>query len=232
MATGHKNCQKISFDSLCEHIRPGDRIFISSGSATPMKTISMIMESKHPNLIDLWIIQFILPEMRFFLKERQPHKYLWKTFSVGEAIVQGMQTGKTSPPFWMDFIPSNMAEIPYLFHSNALDVNVAIVQTSPPDNKGFVSLGIVSDVADLVLKNAPIAIAEINPTSPLPMEPCPRISISLTAISKATSRCWNCKPPRRMRLPTASAGMSATLSKMIRQLLCISEVFLTPLPVI
>ncbi len=167
MAKGHKNCQRISFESLCGQIRPGDRIFISSGPATPMKTISMIMESKHPNLIDLWIIQLVLPEMRFLPKERQPHKYRWKTFSVGETILQGMQTGKASLPFWMDFIPSNLAEIPYLFHSDALDVNVAIVQTSPPDSKGFVSLGVVSDVADLVIKNAPVAIAEINPNVPI-----------------------------------------------------------------
>ena len=44
---------------------------------------------------------------------------------------------------------------------------MAIVQTSPPDSKGFVSLGVVSDVADLVIKNAPIAIAEINPHVPI-----------------------------------------------------------------
>ena len=115
METGHKHCEKISFESLCSHIRPGNRIFISSGPATPMKTISMIMESTHPNLIDLWIIQLVLPEMRVLPKDRQPHKYRWKTFSVGEAIVQGIQTGKAALPFWMDFIPSNLAEIPYLF---------------------------------------------------------------------------------------------------------------------
>lgn len=165
--TGNKCCQKISFESLCSQIRPGDRIFISSGPTTPLKTISMIMESQHPNLMDLGIIQLVLPDLRFFPKDRAPHKYRWKTFSVGEAIVQGIRKGKATLPFWMDFIPSNLAEIPYLFHTDALDVNVAIIQTSPPDSKGFVSLGVVADVADLVIRNAPISIAEINPNVPI-----------------------------------------------------------------
>ena len=166
-STGRKNCQEISFDALCDMIRPGDRIFISSGPATPMKTISMIMDSTNKNLLDLWIVQLVLPEMRFLTNDRQPNKYRWKTFSVGEAIVQGMQIGQSTLPFWMDFIPSNFAEIPYLFHTDALDINIAIIQTSPPDSKGFVSLGVVADVADLVIKNAPIAIAEINPHVPV-----------------------------------------------------------------
>ena len=156
-----KSCQKISYESLFDLIRPGDRIFISSGSATPMKTISMIMESDHANLFDLEIIQFVLPERRFLPTDRHPLKYRWKTFSVGEAIAQGLQEGKA------DFIPSNFAEIPYLFHSDSLDVKVAIIQTSPPDSKGFLNLGVVADVADLVIKNAPISIAEINPNVPI-----------------------------------------------------------------
>jgi len=142
-------------------IRPGNRIFISSGPATPMKTISMIMESNHTNLFDLEIIQLILPEMPFFLTSSHSNKCRWKTFNVGEAVVHGTQKDQ------VDFIPSNFAEIPYLFHSDALDVKIAIIQTSPPDSKGFMNLGVVSDVADLVIKNAAITIAEINTNVPI-----------------------------------------------------------------
>ncbi len=160
-AASSKRCQKISYESLFNLIRPGDRIFISSGPTTPMKTISMIMESEHANLYDLEIIQLVIPERRFLSTDIDPLKYRWKTFNVGEAIAHDMQAGK------VDFIPSNFAEIPYLFHSDSLDVKVAIIQTSPPDSKGFMNLGIVADVADLVIKNAPISIAEINPNVPI-----------------------------------------------------------------
>jgi acyl-CoA hydrolase/RimJ/RimL family protein N-acetyltransferase len=161
MATNRKICRKISYEALFDLIRPGDRIFISSGPATPIKTITKIMESEHSNLYDLEIIQLVLPEMRFIMTDDHPHKYRWKTFNVGAAISHGFQKDK------VDFIPSNFSEIPYLFHSDALDVKIAIIQTSPPDDMGFMSLGVVADVADLVLKNVPIAIAEFNPNVPL-----------------------------------------------------------------
>jgi len=156
-----KMFRKMPFESLCEMIRPGDRIFISSGPATPLKTISLIMNSEHPNLFDLEIIQLVLPEMPFLQTNGHLNKCRWKTFNVGEAVARGVQKDN------VDFIPSNFAEIPYLFHSNALDVKVAVIQTSPPDSKGFLNLGVVSDVADLVIKHAPITIAEINPHVPV-----------------------------------------------------------------
>lgn len=156
-----KMYRKMPFESLCEMIRPGDRIFISSGPATPLKTICLIMDSNHSNLFDLEIIQLVLPETPFFQTNGHSGKCRWKTFNVGEAVAHGIQKDN------VDFIPSNFAEIPYLFHSNALDVKVAIIQTSPPDSKGFLNLGVVSDIADLVIKHAPITIAEINPNVPV-----------------------------------------------------------------
>lgn len=161
MAEQRKICRKISFEFLFDLIRPGDRIFISSGPATPLKTISMIMESNHANIYDLEIIQMVLPELSFIANEKySPNKYRWKTFNVGATVSNAEQREE------IDCIPSNFSEIPYLFHSDALDVKIAVIQTSLPDEMGFMSLGVVADVADLALKNAPIAIAEFNPHVP------------------------------------------------------------------
>ena len=161
MTWGKENrCQTITIDELYERIRPGDRIFISSGSATPIRTISSIMEADHANLFDLEIMQLAIPDADFPIGKTQSRRYTWKTFNVGESIAQGVSKEN------IDFIPSNLPEIPYLFYSDALEVNVAVIQTSFPDNKGFVNLGVAADVADLVIKNAPLTIAEMNPNVP------------------------------------------------------------------
>ena len=158
---GRSTCRKISMTALCELIRPGDRIFISSGAVTPLKTISMLMESNHGNLSDLEIMQLVIPEIVIPVQNRHPHKYRWRTFNVGEAIAQGIARGN------VDFIPSTLAEIPYLFYAGALNINVAIIQTSLPDRNGFVNLGVAADVADLAIKYVPLAIAEMNPHVPI-----------------------------------------------------------------
>jgi hypothetical protein len=55
-------------------IRPGDRIFISSGSATPLQTISTILESNYTNLFDLEIIQLAIPDSSLPMSKKHPHE--------------------------------------------------------------------------------------------------------------------------------------------------------------
>ena len=71
----------IDFKSLCDIIKPGDRIFISSGPAAPFKTVNKIINTQHKNLYDLEFIQLTtvgdiftsnkcekLPEKKRFIK--------------------------------------------------------------------------------------------------------------------------------------------------------------------
>ena len=67
----------------------------------------------------------------------------------------------------VDFIPANLMELPYIFLSGAVAVDVAIIQTSLPGDNGFVSLGVAVDVANIVIKQASLVIAEINPNMPV-----------------------------------------------------------------
>jgi acyl-CoA hydrolase/N-acetylglutamate synthase-like GNAT family acetyltransferase len=80
---------------------------------------------------------------------------------VGESISKDFSDGK------VDFIPANLVEIPYILDTGALGVDVAIVQTSPPDRRGFLNLGVAVDVANIVIKKTPIVVAEINPNVPV-----------------------------------------------------------------
>jgi acyl-CoA hydrolase/GNAT superfamily N-acetyltransferase len=60
-----------------------------------------------------------------------------------------------------------MAELPYLFLSGAIEIDVAIIQTSLPDKHGNVNLGTVNDINRIALQKASIAIAEVNPNVPV-----------------------------------------------------------------
>ncbi|MBU0992922.1 MAG: GNAT family N-acetyltransferase [Proteobacteria bacterium] len=150
----------ISFDTLCDIIQPGNRIFISSGPATPVQTIIQLQEKEHANLTDLEIIQLTTPENLFSFDELAHYKYRLKTFTVGESIGKKLRKGL------IDFIPTHIAELRHLFVSGVIGVDIAIIQTSPPDRKGNLNLGTVMDVSDIVLKKSPIVIAEINPNVP------------------------------------------------------------------
>jgi len=153
--------KKIAIDDLPEIIAPGNRIFLSSGPATPVKTVNGILNSDNPGMQDLEIIQLIT--MGDYLRSDTPnsYKYRLRTFNVGESITRDVEQGK------VDFIPAHLVEIPFIFSSGAIGVDVAIIQVSPPDHRGFMSLGIAIDVANIVIKNASVVIAEVNPFVPV-----------------------------------------------------------------
>ena len=149
----------INTDDLLEKFRPGQKIFVTSGVATPGKTLAAIARSEARNIRDLEIIQLIT--LGDYLSHSNARQYRLKTFNIGESISKEVAEGK------VDFIPANLMELPYIFLSGAVGVDVAVIQTSPPDDKGFMSLGISVDVANIVIKQAQMVIAEINPHMPV-----------------------------------------------------------------
>ena len=149
----------IGTDQALEKLKPGQKIFLSSGVAAPGKVLTALARSDAKNLRDLEIIQLIT--LRKYLSHQSSDQYRLKTFNVGESISKEVAEGR------VDFIPANLMELPYIFLSGAVAVDVAIIQTSVPDDKGFMSLGVAVDVANIVIKQAALVIAEINPNMPV-----------------------------------------------------------------
>ena len=150
----------ISTDQLLEKLKPGQKIFVSSGVAAPGKALTAIAASDAKNIRDLEIIQLITLG-KYLTSPSEYRQYRLKTFNIGESIGKEIAEGK------VDFIPANLMELPYIFLSGAVAVDVAIIQTSVPDDKGFMSLGVAVDVANIVIKQASLTIAEINPNMPV-----------------------------------------------------------------
>ena len=150
-----------SVDEVLDLIKPGTRIFLSSGPAVPARMVSEIIKSEKSNLLDLELIQLISLGRYLSTNNRSSSNYRLKTFNVGESISKAISEG------YVDFIPANLIEIPYLLSTGIVGMDIAIVQTSPPDSRGFMNLGIAVDVANIAIKKAPLVIAEANPHVPI-----------------------------------------------------------------
>ena len=66
----------------------------------------------------------------------------------------------------LDYVPICLEEVPKLLATGRLPIDVALLQVSPPDARGFVSLGVSVDLAPAVLAVARHVIAEVNPAMP------------------------------------------------------------------
>lgn len=66
----------------------------------------------------------------------------------------------------IDYIPSYLSQIPKLFSSKRIGLDVALIQVSPPDQFGYCSLGVSVDITRSGTENAEIVIAQVNPKMP------------------------------------------------------------------
>jgi acyl-CoA hydrolase len=65
-----------------------------------------------------------------------------------------------------DFVPIFLSDIPGLFLSGNVPLDVAVLQVSPPDRHGMCSLGTSCDAAKAASETARVVIAEINEQMP------------------------------------------------------------------
>ena len=62
--------------------------------------------------------------------------------------------------------PMNMSDVPSLFLTHKLPLNVALIQVAPADDFGWMSIGISVDVTLAAARSADFVIAQINPRMP------------------------------------------------------------------
>jgi len=80
---------------------------------------------------------------------------------IGPAVRDAVAAGRA------DYTPVFLSEIPRLFHAGgALQLDAALVQVSPPDARGWCSLGVTVDVMRAAIDQAPLVIAQVNPRMP------------------------------------------------------------------
>lgn len=59
-----------------------------------------------------------------------------------------------------------MSEIPRLYRSQSVPLDIALIQVSPPDRHGYCSLGISVDIARAAEESAKYVIAQVNHIMP------------------------------------------------------------------
>ncbi|MBA4395391.1 MAG: GNAT family N-acetyltransferase, partial [Desulfobacca sp.] len=151
----------IGIKDLIQQIKPGNRIFLSSGVAWPIHTVKGILETSDIRSYDLEFIQlFSISDLASLAEYKNNFHYI--SFRTGEAIPEIICHQKG-----LDFIPVNIMEIPFMFETEIIKVDVAIITASPPDNRGYMSLGVAIDVAKILIRKASIVVVEINPNMPV-----------------------------------------------------------------
>jgi len=140
-------------------IRPGSRVYLGTGCAAPRGLIAEL-ESMQPGPADLELMSFLTISAMSQKASASGTRYRHRSFFVGSDVRALANSGN------LDYVPICLEEVPNLLASGRLPIDVALLQVSPPDARGFVSLGVSVDLAPAVLSVARRVVAEVNPAMP------------------------------------------------------------------
>lgn len=143
-------------------IRPGQRVFIGSSCGEPQHLVRELSEASE-RYTDLEIVRLLSLEstpLTLIANKTGDRAMNIRSFYLGSAKPRSIARN-------MRFLtPMNLSAIPRLFNSGRMPVDVALIQVSPPDDFGWMSLGVSVDVTLAAARSAELVVAQVNAHMP------------------------------------------------------------------
>ncbi|MCM2303456.1 MAG: GNAT family N-acetyltransferase [Elusimicrobia bacterium] len=139
-------------------LRSGQRVLVGSGAAVPQALVAALA-SRAMALSDVEVMHLMTlakaPYAAPSFKGHVRHNALFIGANTREAVGAGLA----------DYTPCFLHEVPGLFRSGHLPLDVALVQIAPPRG-ARASLGVSVDVVKSAVENAAYVVALVNPSMP------------------------------------------------------------------
>jgi len=149
----------VSADEAVKIIKSGQRVYVGGGAGAPRTLLeALVRRADELRDVELWHVLIFGPAPH--LQPEYAASFRHGAFFIGDNSRAAVQSGRA------DFIPIFLSEIPGLFRSGALPLDVALIQVSPPDEHGFCSFGCEVGCTKPAAQAAKIVIAEVNRQMP------------------------------------------------------------------
>jgi 4-hydroxybutyrate CoA-transferase len=148
----------VSAERAVALIPNGARAFVHGAAATPTPLLDALAD--RPGLSGVTLYHLHTEGTERFCAPDQAGRIFSVSLFTGPALRKPIAEGRA------DFMPVFLSDIPGLFTSRRIPLDVALVQLSPPDAHGMCTLGTSIDAARAAVDSAKLVIAEINEQMP------------------------------------------------------------------
>ena len=148
-----------SEETAFRHIHWGDRILIGSGCGEPqhlLKTLIWYVKSNSKALLDAEVFQIWSMGDAPYADEKFQENFRHNSFFIGKNIRDAVNKGLA------DYTPVSLSDLPDMLHRGLIPLDVAIIQVTPPDTKGLMSLGVSVDIVKAAVQESALVIAQVN----------------------------------------------------------------------
>jgi acyl-CoA hydrolase len=149
----------VSPEDAVSIIKSGDRVYVHSVAAAPQQLIKA-MTARANELRHVEIVHLHTEGAAPYAAPEYSKSFRVNALFVGPNMRQAVNEGRA------DYLPVFLSEVPALFRSGILPIDVALVQVSPPDHHGYCSLGVSVDVTCAAVQMAKHVVAQVNPQMP------------------------------------------------------------------
>jgi 4-hydroxybutyrate CoA-transferase len=148
-----------SADEAVRVVHSGDRVYIHPGCGTPEPLVEALAR-RAPELEDVEVTHMLTLGSAAYARPGLERSFRHNGMFLGGNVRQAVGEGRA------DYIPIFLSEIEGLFRSGEMPVDTVLLQTSPPDPYGYLSLGASIDCTLTAAQCARHVVAEVNSRMP------------------------------------------------------------------
>ncbi len=150
-------------DVAFSRIHRGDRIFIGTGCGQPQYLVDAMVEFVKTNpkaFFDAEVVHVWTLGLTPYLREEVKKNFRLDSFFIGAPTRAAVNNGEA------DYTAIFLSQVPDLFRRGVVPIDVALIQTSLPDEHGFMSLGVSVDIVRAATDRARTVICQVNRAMP------------------------------------------------------------------
>ena len=150
-------------EKIFDRVQKGGRLFVGTGCGEPQHLVRALVDfvESHPmNVIEAELLHVWTLGVAPYTDSKFKKNFRYNTFFIGESARDAVNKGAA------DYTPMFLSQVPDLFARGLIPVDIALIQTSPPDDGGRLSLGISVDITKAAVGSATTVICQVNSNMP------------------------------------------------------------------
>lgn len=149
----------VSVEDALRSVKSGDRVVLGHACSEPPVLVEALV-ARATELSNVEIVHMVAMGPAVFAQPGMEQSFRFNGFFLGSPTRKAVQDNRGT------FTPCFFGEVPRLFKSKILPVDVLLMQVTPPDEQGFCSYGLSVDYTQAAAESAKIVIAQMNTKLP------------------------------------------------------------------
>lgn len=151
-------------EEAVKDVHHGHRVFIGSGAGEPQSLVEALAARR--DVDDTEIVHIMTLGIAPYADPKLDQRFRHNAFFIGANVRDAVLEGRA------DYTPIFLSEIPRLFRSGRIVIDLALIQVSPPDEHGYCSYGVSTDIVKSAAESAKRVVAEVNSNTPRVLGDC------------------------------------------------------------